>query len=73
MDVSADFSLLERGGVVIWIIAALSLAAATIIIWKTLRFIALLPRFRSSSKHVFSANNVVSISSFEISKYLMFL
>ncbi len=41
MEFSADFSLLERGGVVIWIIAVLSLAAATIIVWKTLRLIAL--------------------------------
>ena len=41
MDVSADISLLERGGVVIWIIGALSVAVATIIIWKTLRLVAL--------------------------------
>ncbi|MGI9394134.1 MAG: MotA/TolQ/ExbB proton channel family protein [Boseongicola sp.] len=41
MDVSADMTLLERGGVVIWIIGALSVIAATIVIWKTLRLIAL--------------------------------
>ncbi|MGI9388545.1 MAG: MotA/TolQ/ExbB proton channel family protein [Boseongicola sp.] len=41
MDVSADITLLERGGVVIWIIGALSVVAATIIIWKTLRLISL--------------------------------
>lgn len=41
LDVSADITLLERGGVVIWIIGGLSVVAATIIIWKTLRLIAL--------------------------------
>ncbi len=41
MDVSADITLLERGGVVIWIIGGLSVVAATVIIWKTLRLIAL--------------------------------
>jgi biopolymer transport protein ExbB len=37
MDMSSSVSLMERGGVVIWLIAALSLVALTVIIWKTWR------------------------------------
>lgn len=37
MDISGLMPLLERGGPVIWVIAALSLFTLTLILWKTLR------------------------------------
>ena len=37
MDVASLFSFLERGGIVIWAIAALSLFTLTLIFWKMLR------------------------------------
>ena len=37
MEVAGVLSLLERGGVVIWVIAALSLVTLTLILWKTMR------------------------------------
>lgn len=37
MDAAGVFSLLDRGGVVIWVIAALSLVTLTLILWKALR------------------------------------
>ena len=37
MDVASLFSFLERGGIVIWAIAALSLFTLTLIFWKVLR------------------------------------
>ena len=37
MDATGLIPLLERGGPVIWAIAALSLFTLTLIIWKTLR------------------------------------
>lgn len=41
MEVGDQFDLLDRGGVMIWVIAALSLVAVTIIVWKVLRLIRL--------------------------------
>jgi biopolymer transport protein ExbB len=37
MDIAGLISLFERGGIVIWVIIALSLFTLTLIIWKTLR------------------------------------
>lgn len=41
MNVSDQLGLLDRGGAMIWVIAALSLVALTVILWKLLRLIRL--------------------------------
>ena len=39
MDVTDQMGLLDRGGAMIWVIAALSLVALTVILWKVLRLV----------------------------------
>ncbi len=41
MDIADNLTLLDRGGIVLWVIAALSVVALTVILWKIGRLVAL--------------------------------